>query len=111
MTERTFRIIMACKQWCDGDVIDNAKLYILRENLCAPSALCQESVATIMEAAMLDYIDTCDKPSTFLKEFWWQGKSGEYRLSFAEQVARAFRYTTVKDHNGNYINGFGEWMK
>lgn len=109
MTERTYNIIMACKKAEDGDVTDAVKKYMSKECDVPIECYTQSEISRIMQTAMYDYLDTCDKPSVFMSHFFeWQSYYG-YNLSFGEQVARAFQNIRVRDRNGNYINGFGEW--
>ena len=111
MTSRTYNIIMACKNAEEGDVINAVKQYMSKECDVPVTAYSQADISRIMEAALCDYIDTCDKPSGFMSYFFeWHNYYG-YNVSFGEQVAMAFRAVRVKDRNGNYINGFGEWAK
>ena len=109
MTERTYNIIMACKKAERGDIIDAAREYIAKECDCPIELYTQSVMSNIMENAMYDYIDSCDKPSTFLRFFseWRTFYSG---VSLGQQIAIAFQNVQVK-RNGNYINGFGEWAE
>lgn len=109
MTENTYNIIMACKRSDGGDVINAVKEYYSKETGTPISAYSQSNMSRIMESALYDYIDTCDKPSQFLRGFfeWWNYYS--FNVSFGEQIAIAFKTVRVKDRNGNYVNGFGEW--
>ena len=111
MTERTYNIIMACKNAEHKDLVDAVKECLAKECNVSASDYCQADISRIMEAALCDYIDTCDKPSAFLNIFFeWQNYYG-FSISFGEQVAIALRAVRVKDRNGNYINGFGEWAE
>ena len=109
MTERTYNIIMACKNTTQRDLTDAVAEYMSKECDCPLSEYTQSVISDIMEAALYDYIDTCDKPSTFLRFFseWGNYYSG---VSIGEKIAHAFKSVQVK-RNGNYINGFGEWAK
>lgn len=111
MTERTYNIIMACKNAEEGDIANAVKQYMAKECNVPVTAYSQADISRIMEAALYDYIDTCDKPSVFLRDlFQWQNYFG-FNISFGELVAIVFRAVRVKDRNGNYINGFGEWAE
>lgn len=110
MTEKTYNIIMACKDVGSGDITNTVKEYLSKECNEPISAYTQSVISDIMEVAMYDYIDSCDKPSTFLRFFteWGNFYSG---VSLGEKIAIAFRGVRVRDRNGNYINGFGEYIK
>ena len=111
MTERTYNIIMACKKAEDGDLIDAVKQYMAKECNVPITAYSQVNMSRIMESALYDYIDTCDKPNQFLRDFFeWLGYYG-LNVSLGEQIAIAFKTVRVKDRNGNYVNGFGEWAE
>lgn len=110
MTERTYNIIMACKNSKSCNITDAVREYMSRECNCPITEYTQSVISNIMESAMYDYIDTCDKPSTFLKYFneWGNFYSN---VSLGEKIAIAFRGVRMKDRNGNYINGFSKYMK
>lgn len=110
MTERTYNIIIACKNSKRCNVVDAVRDYMSKECDVPIGEYTESQTSKIMRVAMYDYLDSCDKPSTFLRYFdeWYNLHKD---LSFGEQIARAFRDVQVKDRDGNYINGFGEWMK
>lgn len=110
MTERTYNIIMACKNAKRSDLISAVAEYMAKECSCPIEAYTQSVISDIMETAMYDYIDSCDKPSIFLRYFIEWGFFNN-RVSFGEKIAIAFRGVQVKNRNGNYVNGFGEWAK
>ena len=108
MTERTFNIIMACKNANRYNVCDSVKEYMSQECDCEIEVYSEVTLARIMLEAMYDYLDSCDKPSVFMREF-----NDIYyleQLSTAEHIARTFSLVQVRD-DGVPINGFGEWMK
>lgn len=109
MTERTYNIIMACKNANQRNLTDAVAEYMSKECDCPISTYTQSTISSIMETAMYDYIDTCDKPSIFLRFFseWGNFYSG---VSLGEKIAFAFRAVQIK-RNDKYINGFGEWAK
>ena len=109
MTERTFNIIMACKHRSENtaNVVDGVKAYMSDECDCPIHHYSECKVSEIMLTAMYDYIDTCDKPSTFLRTL--NDVYGKDRLSLGEQIARAFALVRVRNDHG-FVNGFGEWI-
>jgi hypothetical protein len=110
MTERTYNIIMACKSEIHCNVIDAVRKYMSKE--CGSPIECytEYQMSRIMRTAMYDYLDSCDKPSIFLRYLdEWKDYYGD--RSFGERIALAFRAVQVRDRDGNYVNGFGEWMK
>jgi len=109
MTERTYNIIMACKKVAYGDVIEAAKEYMSKECDVPIEEYTQSQMSKIMKTAMFDYLDSCDKPSAFIRCLMEVDNYFD-SVSLGERIALAFRSIRVK--NGDmYINGFGEWMK
>ena len=112
MTQRTCNIIMACKSRKSGEeceFIDKVKQYMSKECDCPIEHYTQGIMDDIMFEAMCDYIDTCDRPSVFLRNLrqlnrWFDNKC------VAERIAIAFDLVHIrhKDNNGEfkYINGF-----
>lgn len=111
MTERTFNIIMACKRRSENtaDVIDGVKAYMAEECNCPIYYYSEYKMSEIMRTAMYDYIDTCDKPSTFMRLF--DDVFDKEHISLGERIARAFTLVRVRSDGNHYVNGFGEWMK
>ena len=109
MTERTYNIIMACKakEYCN--ISDAVKEYMAKECASSVDDYHETALAGIMQEVMYDYIDTCDKPSSFLRDLN-NIINGEL-LSVGERIARAFVLVRVKNRDGQYVNGFGEWAK
>lgn len=107
MTERTFNIVMACKEPVSCNVCDAVKSYMAQECGCDIETYSESTLAPIMLEAMYDYLDTCDKPSIFMREYNSQFKN---HLSTAERIARTFRMVQVRDEF-SCVNGFGAWMK
>lgn len=114
MTQRTCNIIMACKSCSDESTdtqLDKVKQYMSKECDCPIEHYTQGIMDDIMFEAMCDYIDTCDRPSFFLRELKnvkkWVDKS------IAEIIAIAFDLIQIKEIDENigeikYINGFTE---
>lgn len=61
-------------------------------------------IASILASAVYDYIDTCDKPSAFLRDIIECIPKG---LTLAERICSAFTLVQVKGNN-EYVNGFKE---
>lgn len=107
MTERTYEIIMACKQLESGDCMDAVKASMSEQARNDP--FCNQNIMSmIMIEAMYDYLDTCDRPSVFLRDLADIYQS-EY-LSIGERIGRAFMLVRVK-RGDQYVNGFGEWAE
>lgn len=118
MEKRTFDIIMACKgqfSRIDCDINRNpAELspyecviaYMSQECDRPESAYTKYETEKIMFDAMCDYLDTCDKPSYFMRML--MDIAGKEIYNRSEQIAIAFQLTQVKDDNG-YINGFDKY--
>ena len=109
MTKQTYDIIMSCKSKPYCNVADAVKEYMSQECGSNVDAYHEVALAGIMEQAMYDYIDTCDKPSSFLREL--NGIIHGELLSVGERIARAFLLVRVKNRDGQYVNGFGEWAE
>lgn len=108
MTERTFNIIMCCKGKLYPEVdscIARIKMYIAKECKCSVDDYGPIELQTILQEAVLDYIDSCDKPSAFLRSIC-DNKVPNLPLSLV--ICKAFKLVKVIDENGNYINGFNE---
>ena len=107
MTQRTCNIIQACKGNLYPEIedkIERIKIYMSEECACSQEAYTEDVMNSIMINAMCDYIDTCDKPSVFLRLLLSGHK--KYKTC-AEQICSAF--TLIKVKNGcEYINGFKE---
>ena len=106
MTRRTYNIIMACKKNEKANCIESVREYMSKECMCPIEYYGEIEMGNIMRDAMYDYIDTCDKPSSFLREM--DSIFGYASLSKAELIARTFRLVRVRNDNG-YVNGFEEW--
>lgn len=106
MTERTYKIIMACKQNESGDRMDAVKALLVEQDRSNPIFCGQGTMSSVMIEAMYDYLDTCDRPSAFLRDLADIHQS-EY-LSIGERIGRAFMLVRVK-RGDQYVNGFGKW--
>ena len=110
MTKRTCNIIKACKNWYGyngATQLDRVKKYISDECCFPVEDYTDNMMDNIMLEAMYDYIDTCDKPSVFLREM--NNLAYREKYSQAEQIAKAFELVQVCEcENDKYINGFSE---
>ena len=111
MTKRTFNIIIACKHRPENTstITDSVRAYMSEECNCPVHHYGEREINNIMKTAMYDYIDTCDKPSVFLRSL--DGVIGGEGMSIGERIAIAFSLVRVCDGAKHYVNGFGEWMK
>ena len=109
MTERTYKIIMACKRATGYNITDAVKAYMSKECMCPEHHYDEWTINGIMFTAMCDYLDSCDKPSVFMQELKnvYHGSD----LSTGERIAIAFLNVRVKKRDGQYVNGFGEWAE
>lgn len=107
MTKRTCDIIKACKGVYFAEVegqLNRVKHFMAKECQCPITVYTPHMLNVIMFDAMCDYIDSCDKPSFFLREL--DRVYNKENISIAEQIAITFELVEVKDENGNYVNGF-----
>lgn len=106
MTQRTFNIIRACKHPRDNmeRLVDSVKQYMSEECDCPLEHYTDNRMNGIMFEAMCDYIDTCDKPSVFLRQI--ENIYDKEKYNYAELIAIAFQLVQVKDNERQYINGF-----
>ena len=108
MTERTVKIILACKGaiYSDNeDRIDRIRSYMSDECNYPKEDYTEEAMTKIVLEAMYDYIDTCDKPSSFLRSMYdWRMNQD---ASLLERICTSFVLIQVQG-NGKYINGFKE---
>lgn len=111
MTERTVKIILACKGaiYSDNeDMIDRVRSYMSDECICPKEYYTEEVMTKIVLEAMYDYIDTCHMPSSFLKSMYhWQYWQTNKEVSLLERICIAFKLVQVHG-DGKYINGFKE---
>lgn len=108
MTERTFNIIRCCKGKLYPEVegaLDRVKMFIAEECDCSVDDYGWFELKQIMQEAAFDYIDTCDKPSAFLRSILGNRVHG---MHMALVICNAFKEVRVRDESGNYVNGFTE---
>lgn len=107
MTERTYNIIMACKNRKRyANCIESVREYIAKECMDPIHYYDENTMSRIMKEAMYDYIDTCDRPSAFFRSM--ETIFGYENFSVGEKIGRAFVLVRVRN-NDKYVNGFGEW--
>lgn len=107
MTERTCNIILACKGSLYPQIDDRIlriKTYMAGECGCDIDTYTDEVMESILKTAMYDYIDTCDRPSTFLRSMY---DAIEPKIGLIEKICCAFTFVRMKDSLTNeYVNGF-----
>lgn len=113
MEQRTLNIINICKGntkyyriFDDMDVIESIKQYMADECAYKVEWYTERDVFDILWSAMLDYLDHCDKPSCFMRRL---GDVMRGRFdSITRDIAIALTTISVRDNNGNYVNGFDD---
>ena len=105
MNKRTFDIIMACKADTEGHFtrLDNVIEFLSKECGTPKEHYTIEEMDKIMFEAVCDYIDTCDRPSVFLRNIM-NVINGD-NMPSAERICRAFAMVRIKK-NSEYVNGF-----
>ena len=109
MTKRTCNIIRACKGNLYPEIkgkVDRVRTYMSKECMCPLSTYTTAVTESIVVEAMCDYIDTCDKPSTFLRQVRDTKEALIRDLTLTERICIAFSLVQVKNGDGEYINGF-----
>lgn len=107
MTQRTCNIIRACKGSLYPEIedrIERVKTYMSEECLCAKEYYTDEEMESIMMDAVYDYIDTCNRPSTFIR---LMKDCIAKDINLIERICIAFTLVKVKNDD-EYINGFKE---
>ena len=108
MTRRTFNIICACKGTLYPEIeskVDRIRAYMSEECDCPIEEYTDAETEQIVVNAMYDYIDTCDRPSTFLRQI---RECVVKDLTLTEKICIAFSITRVRNSEGKFINGFKE---
>lgn len=114
MNKRTCNIIMASKGSLpmflnsvndEHTQIERVKKYMSEECDCPIDHYTDEIMDDILFEAMCDYIDTCDRPSFFLRQIKEVKRLLDKDRSLAEKIAIAFDLVEVRDKN-KYVNGF-----
>ena len=107
MTKRTCNIIRACKGSLYPEIesrIERIKTYMSEECCCPKECYRDDVIESILMNAVYDYIDTCDRPSTFLR---LMNDCVALHLTLTERICIAFTLVKVRGDNG-YVNGFKE---
>ena len=107
MTQRTCNIILACKGSLYPKIesrIERVKTYMSEECLCEKEYYTDREMESIMMDAVYDYIDTCGRPSTFLR---LMKDCIAKDVSLIQRICIAFTFVKVKNDD-EYINGFKE---
>lgn len=107
MTKTTFDIIDACKGNIFEEIpnrLERVIAYFSEETGSEKKFYTEEEMEKIMLNAMYDYIDTCNKPSTFLRLM----ANAIEPENLSDRIAAAFSLVQVKNLNGEYVNGFKE---
>ena len=112
MEQRTLNIINICKGntkyygiYDVIDMVEGIKKYMADECMYKSEWYTDRQMFNIMFKAMKDYIDHCDKPSSFLHQLRDVHLSKE---DWVLRIAIALSLVQVKDSNGNYVNGFDD---
>ena len=116
MTDRTAEIIMICKKKHEfGDELNDKQAiaaYLSDQCLCDIKSY-QQEVNDVIWAAALDYMDTIDRPSSFLrvaKDVYDRHNNPIFKseeIDWYTAICVAFSLVRVKE-NGKWINGFTE---
>lgn len=105
MTQRTFNIILCCKNTEAGlsrkeDVIN----LLCRECNGDKEDYTDSVLSAVLEEAICDYIDGCEKPSSFIRSYI---EAGKYIDSEIDKILSAFAMTQIR-RGKEYINGFND---
>lgn len=112
MTQRTCNIIMCCKGNCKWHYLDNTLDVIARymSNECGADldTYTPDVLKSIILTALLDYIDSADKPSYVI---WSIINDGCMHVSIEEKICAMFCDVRVMDRDSitgdyYYVNGF-----
>lgn len=110
MTQRTCNIIKACKKpqkYKTDNEVEAVRRYMSIKCNCPREYYTDGIIKNIMLEAMYDYIDTCDCPSSFLREM--NTLYNVDKLDIATRIARTFVLVQVKADKGKeWANGFYE---
>ena len=107
MTQRTCNIIRACKGSIHSEIddrLERVKIYMSEECSCPKECYTDGELESILMDAVYDYIDTCDRPSTFLRLV---NECIAKDISRIQRICIAFTLVKVKNAD-KYINGFKE---
>lgn len=105
MNKRTFDIIMACKEETTKHYtkLDNVIEFLSKECGTPKEEYTSDVINRILFEALCDFIDTCDRPSAFIR-IYKNIINGEHK-DFADRLCTAFSLVRIRD-DGMYVNGF-----
>ena len=113
MTDQTISIIMLAKKsykmYPESRSVDRIIHYLSDRNICEKEHFrdFHYELTRYIRNIMYDYIDSCDKPSDFLKSLENIKRLNYGNISELECILQAFRLTEVIS-NMKYINGFNK---
>jgi hypothetical protein len=90
------------------DMIEGIKQYMADECAYKSEWYTEKDMFDILYAAMLDYLDHCDKPSFFMRRLGDVLMRDSTDLSL--RIAIALSLVQVQDVNG-YVNGFDDRLR
>lgn len=109
MNQRTCNIIMCCKGNTEfaqfGNPVYAIKRYMGEECDYDWRKYSESHILNILLDAVEDYLDTADKPSSFI---WSLRQGRKFYNNDAEIICSAFRDVSVRNEFGKYVNGFSE---
>lgn len=105
--KRTIDIIKICKERNFDSCVEYVIDYMSKSCKCPKEYYNESIIQNIMFEAMCDYIDNCDKPSSFLRVLkeTYDLKFIKSNQTFSEAIGIAFQLVQIKNEN-EYINGF-----
>ena len=84
--------------------------YFSEKYFCDKSVYTESVLFDMIFTYLLDYIDTCDKPSSILRDISYRRTLNSYVVTSAETevdwMLSALYLTRVRDNQGRYVNGF-----
>ena len=110
MEQRTLNIIYVCKghtKYWDGasKYYDAIRNYMADECAYKPEWYTDRQISNILDEALKDYIDHCNKPSFVL--WYLKDIMDRWDYDIYHAIPIVFADTQVYD-NGDYINGFDD---
>ena len=106
MTEHTYNIIRCCKASLYPEIpnrIERVKAYLTEAT--GHENYTDAELESVLRTAVYDYIDTCDKPSFFLRSM-----DSLHVNTYNDRVATAFALVRVLSSGGTAINGFARFV-
>lgn len=108
MEDRTLRIIAVCKGGTryntTDDIAQDIINYLSEECYCEAKYYTTDVLESILVKAMLDYVDACHRPSSFMRAVYQYMQQPDAILIYA--IVAAFRVQQVMRRDGSYCNGF-----